>query len=78
MYEYDKDFWKAIDMVTWKQLKRCAKMVFYTLIGVIITLAAQPIRLFEYARYRWYNREEAVIERESKQRFENLKVSGHI
>lgn len=25
MYEYDKDFWRAIDELTWNQVKRCAK-----------------------------------------------------
>lgn len=78
MHEYDYEFWKAIDELTWRQVKRCAKMVFYTLIGVAITLVMQPIRLYEYVRYRWENREEAVIERESMKRFENLKASGHI
>ena len=78
MYEYDYNFWKAIDELTWRQVKKCAKLMLYTLIGVAITLAMQPIRLYEYVRYRWNNREEAVIERESKQRFENLKLSGHI
>ena len=78
MHEYDYDFWKAIDEVTWKGVKRCAKVMFYTLIGLVITLAVQPIRLVQYLLYWWDNREEAVIERESKERFENLQKYGHI
>lgn len=77
-YEYDWKFWSAMDKATWRSLKRCASVVFYTLIGVLLTLAMQPVRLYEYVRYRWYWREEAVIEREAQERFENLKNTGHI
>lgn len=77
-YEYDWEFWSAMDKATWRSLKRCASVVFCTLIGVLLTLAMQPVRLYEYLRYRWYNREEAVIEREAQERFENLKNTGHI
>lgn len=78
MHEYDYNFWKTIDAMTWKQVKRCAKTVFYTLIGVLITVALQPVRLYEYVRFKWDNREEAVIERESEERFNNLVTNGHI
>lgn len=77
-YEYDWRFWSAMDKATWRSLKRCAKVVFYTLIGVLLTLMMQPVRLYEYVQYRWHNREEAVIEREAQERFENLKSTGHI
>lgn len=77
-YEYDWKFWSAMDKATWRSLKRCASVVFYTLIGVLLTLAMQPVRLYEYVRYRWYWREEAVIEREAQERFDNLKNTGHI
>lgn len=77
-YEYDWEFWSAMDKAMWRSLKRCASVVFYTLIGVLLTLVMQPVRLYEYLRYRWYNREEAVIEREAQERFENLKNTGHI
>lgn len=78
MHEYDYEFWKEIDKAAWKGLKRCARIVFYTLIGTVITLCLQPIRLVSYVLYRWDNREEAVIERESQERFENMKLNGHI
>ena len=78
MYEYDKDFWRAIDELTWNQVKRCAKMVVVTLIGVMITIGVQPVRLYEHVRYRWSHRDEVKIEREANERFEHLKVSGHI
>lgn len=78
MHEYDYNFWKTIDEMTWKQVKRCAKTVFYTLIGVLITVALQPVRLYEYVRFKWDNWEEAVIERESEERFNNLVTNGHI
>lgn len=78
MHNYDYEFWKEIDELTWNQLKRCAKQVIYTLMGLAITIALQPVRLYEYVRYRWNNREEAVIEREAMKRFESLKTSGHI
>lgn len=77
-YEYDREFWGEIDKATLKGLKRCATVMFYTMIGVVITLLLQPVRLYQYLRYRWYNREEAVIEREAQERFENLKNTGHI
>ena len=77
-YEYDREFWSAMDKATWRSLKRCASVVFYTLIGVLLTLAMQLVRLYEYLRYRWYNREEAILEREAQERFENLKANGHI
>ena len=57
---------------------KIAKTVFYTLIGVLITVALQPVRLYEYVRFKWDNREEAVIERESEERFNNLVTNGHI
>lgn len=78
MYEYDKDFWRAIDELTWNQVKRCAKMVVDTLIGVMITIGVQPVRLYEYVRYRWSHRDEVKIECEANERFEHLKVSGRI
>lgn len=77
-YEYDREFWSAMDKAMWRCLKRCASVVFYTLIGVLLTLAMQLVRLYEYLRYRWYNREEAILEREAQERFENLKANGHI
>ena len=77
-YEYDREFWGEIDKATLKGLKRCATVMFYTMIGVVVTLLLQPVRLYRYLRYRWHFREEAIIERESKERFENLKSTGHI
>lgn len=77
-YKYDREFWSDIDKATLKGLKRCATVMFYTMIGVVITLLLQPVRLYQYLRYRWHFREEAIIERESKERFENLKATGHI
>lgn len=78
MHEYDYDFWGLIDRMTINQLKKWARMTFWTLMGVLLTLSVQPIRLYDYIRYRWDNREEARIERESKERFENLQKYGHI
>lgn len=52
MHNYDYEFWKEIDELTWNQLKRCAKQVIYTLMGLAITIALQPVRLYEYVRYR--------------------------
>ena len=60
-YEYDREFWGEIDKATLKGLKRCATVMFYTMIGVVVTLLLQPVRLYQYLRYRWYNREEALI-----------------
>ena len=74
MHEYDYEFWRKIDEMTWNELKKCAKMVIYTLLGVMITIAVQPIRLYEYARYRWENRESARLERETNERFEYFKA----
>ena len=72
-YEYDYEFWKKIDEMTWHSVKSCARKVFYTLLGVMITIAVQPVRLYEYVRYRWYNRESARLEREANERFEKLR-----
>ena len=78
MHEYDYIYWSTIDKLAWGQLKYCAKVMIRTLIGLAITLAAQPVRLYEYARWKWDNREEAVIEREETERFKNLMETGHI
>ena len=44
-YEYDREFWGEIDKATLKGLKRCATVMFYTMIGVVVTLLLQPVRL---------------------------------
>ena len=76
MYEYDYAFWKEIDKLAWSQLKWCTKVLIRTLMGLTVTLAMQPVRLYEYARWRWHDREEARIEREANKRFEEFKASG--
>ena len=78
MYEYDYAFWKEIDKLLWNQLKWCMKVLIRTLVGLMVTLAMQPVRLYEYARWRWYNREEAQIEREENERIHNMMETGHI
>ena len=80
MHNYDYEFWKEIDELTWNQLKRCAKQVIYTLMGLAITIALQPVRLYEYVRYRWdiLNKDEIMIEQESEIRFKNMVETGHI
>ena len=35
-YEYDREFWGEIDKATLKGLKRCATVMFYTMIGVVV------------------------------------------
>ena len=72
MYEYDYAFWKEIDKMLWSQLKWCMKVLIRTLVGLVVTLAMQPVRLYEYARWRWYNREEAQIEREENERIKSI------
>ena len=54
------------------------KVLIRTLVGLMVTLAMQPVRLYEYARWRWYNREEAQIEREENERIHNMMETGHI
>ncbi len=78
MYEYDYAFWKEIDKLAWSQLKWCMKVLIRTLVGLVVTLVMQPVRLYEYARWRWYNREEAQIEREENERLHNMMETGHI
>lgn len=80
MHNYDYEFWKEIDELTWNQLKRCAKQVIYTLMGLAITIALQPVRLYEYVRYRWdiLHQDEIMIEQESEIRFKNMVETGHI
>ena len=78
MYEYDYAFWKEIDKLLWSQLQWCMKVLIRTLVGLMVTLAMQPVRLYEYARWRWYNREEAQIEREENERIHNMMETGHI
>ena len=77
MHNYDYEFWKEIDELTWNQLKRCAKQVIYTLMGLAITIALQPVRLYEYVQYRW-DKDEIMIEQESEIRFKNMVETGHI
>ena len=80
MHNYDYEYWKEIDELTWNQLKRCAKQVIYTLMGLAITIALQPVRLYEYVRYRWdiLHKDEIMIEQESEIRFKNMVETGHI
>ena len=48
--------------------------------GLAITIALQPVRLYEYVRYRWdiLHKDEIMIEQESEIRFKNMVETGHI
>lgn len=40
-YEYDREFWGEIDKATLKGLKRCATVMFYTMIGVVVSAGSR-------------------------------------
>ena len=73
---YDHDYYAKMDKAMVRVLKAVARSVGYGFTGLYHYLKKQPIRLYEYIRYR--NQLESDYQRETDIRFENLKQHGHI
>lgn len=80
MHKYDYEYWKELDELTWRQAKKFAKMTILTLIGVLIWAAMQLPRLVDFVRDRWdsAHEDQIMFEKESEERFNNWKETGHI
>lgn len=79
-YKYDREGWKELENEAWMQAKKFVRVTLATLLIVVTWIAVQPIRVFQWARYRWYlaHKEQIEIERESEIRFKNMVETGHI
>lgn len=79
-YNYDREGWKELDGMLWVQLKKFARVTLCTIAMVLVWIAAQPYRVFTWARHQWFlmHKEEIMLELEENERFDNLMANGHI
>lgn len=79
-YNYDREGWKELEGEAWEQVKKFVRVTLTTMLIVVTWIAVQPIRVFQWARHRWYlaHMEEIMIEQESEIRFKNMMETGHI
>ena len=72
---YDKEFYSKVDALMIGLLKRFAVAAAHTAYACVRYIALQPVRLYEYVRSIFHEKEELG---EEEHRFQNLKATGHI